>query len=117
MSKATVALTLVESTLEQLHAAGCKDSADPGDPARRAMGWLYYIEAFLTWEVKKEDYDGTMVALSAESLDDAAFQDHPHGMKMGVNAVVNAGDTLESVLEELPGRIELARTLLTKQGK
>lgn len=116
MGKATDAYKLVKETLDEIEAHDpYDDPLDHNDPAQSALKWLTYIHAFLMWQSFMDEDEGTFVGLlDRKDREDDAFKMLPGNLGMGVNAVVNAGDTLESVLEELPRRLTSVRCLLDR---
>lgn len=119
MGKATDAYKLVKETLDEVEEHGSYDGPlNHNDPAQCALKWLFYVHAFLLWESNKEAYEGTYVALGdGDGGAELAFSELPGNLGMGVQAVVSAGDTLESVLEELPRRLVSVRLLLDRPAR
>jgi hypothetical protein len=80
---------------------------------------LFYVKARLQWEIAKEPYASTYIALSdSNEVDMLAVDDvvAEHGYsKSGLLGVLGASishETIDKLLEDLPNRIERAKTLL-----
>jgi hypothetical protein len=118
MGKANDGYKLVKETLDEIEAHDSYEGPlNHNDPAQSALKWLTYIHAFLMWHSNMEDMQepvSYVALLDQKDVEGEAFKMLPGNLGMGVNAVVSAGDTLESVLEQLPRRLTSVRCLLDR---